>query len=146
MSRFQVGLSAGLFGADGSPCFDPDILEQLYRHEGIDTTIMEADKTRITAEDAARFDAIYLMLEKVDASILAPQDGAYEGRLRLTARHGVGFDSVDVAGQHITINNIARRLMGGKGQNTAQTIAGNIVKTFIRPAQGMRGCNDIIHK
>ena len=98
MSRFQVGLSAGLFGADGSPCFDPDILEQLYRHEGIDTTIMEADKTRITAEDAARFDAIYLMLEKVDASILAPQDGAYEGRLRLTARHGVGFDSVDVAG------------------------------------------------
>ncbi|MEC7245602.1 MAG: hypothetical protein VXW06_01580 [Pseudomonadota bacterium] len=36
MSRFQVGLSAGLFGADGSPCFDPDILEKLYQHEGID--------------------------------------------------------------------------------------------------------------
>ena len=27
MSRFQVGLSAALFGADGSPCFDPDILD-----------------------------------------------------------------------------------------------------------------------
>ena len=98
MSRFQVGLSAALFGADGSPCFDPAILEKLYQHEGIDTTIMEAGKTHITAEDAARFDAIYLMLEKVDASILAPQDGVYEGRLRLAARHGVGFDSVDVAG------------------------------------------------
>ena len=98
MSRFKLGLSAALFGGDGAPCFDPKILSELLDHDDIDTTIMEAGKTHITAEDAAGFDAVYLMLEKVRAEDIAPADVPYEGRLRLVARHGVGFDSVDVAG------------------------------------------------
>ena len=98
MARFHLGLSAALFGADGAPCFNPEILDQILEHDEIETTIMEAGKTHITAEDAARFDAIYVMLENVQASDIAPVDTPYEGRLRLVARHGVGFDSVDVAG------------------------------------------------
>lgn len=98
MARFRLGLSAALFGANGAPCFNPEILDQILEHDGIETTIMEAGKTHITAEDAARFDAIYVMLENVQASDIAPVDAPYEGRLRLVARHGVGFDSVDVAG------------------------------------------------
>ena len=98
MSRFQLGVSAALFGADGTPCFNPEILNQILEHDGIETTIMDAGKTHITAEDAARFDAIYVMLEKVEAENIAPSDARYDGRLRLVARHGVGFDSVDIAG------------------------------------------------
>ena len=98
MSRFQLGLSAALFGADDTPCFDPEILAKVLNHSDIETTIMEAGKTHITAEDAARFDAIYVMLEQVQADDIAPNEGSYDGRLRLVARHGVGFDSVDIAG------------------------------------------------
>ena len=83
MSRFQLGLSAALFGADDTPCFDPDILAQILNHSDIETTIMEAGKTHITAEDAARFDAIYVMLEQVQADNIAPDEGSYDGRLSL---------------------------------------------------------------
>jgi phosphoglycerate dehydrogenase-like enzyme len=98
MSRFHVGLSAALFGADGTPCFDPNILNRLFEREDIQTSIMPADKTEITAEDAADFDAVYLMLERISAGKISAHAADNARRLRLVARHGVGFDSVDVAG------------------------------------------------
>ncbi len=94
MPPFHVGLSGGLFGKDGQPCFDSRILADLRSRPDIVTTVMDASKTEITADDARRFDAVYLMLEQVKADVIDSPGR----RLRLAARHGVGFDTVDVAG------------------------------------------------
>ena len=48
----------------------------------------------ITADHAARYDALYVNLPRVPAAAVARADC----RLRVVARHGVGYDSVDVAG------------------------------------------------
>ena len=45
MSRFGMGLSATLSGADGTPCFEPSILNRLFEREDIQTSILPADAT-----------------------------------------------------------------------------------------------------
>lgn len=100
MQKFRVGISGSIFGSDGAPCFDPQILQKLMDRPDVDATILPAEKTEIDAHDAENFNAIYLMLEKVSFSQIAPRTGPFTGRLRLLARHGVGFDSVDIDGMN----------------------------------------------
>ena len=69
-------------------------MAQLSDHPDIEMVIMEADKTHILAEDAERFDAVYLMLERVTADAIDTP----ACKLKLIARHGVGFDTVDIPG------------------------------------------------
>ena len=47
----------------------------------------------ITADHAARYDALYVNMARVSAAVVARPDC----RLRVVARHGVGYDAVDVA-------------------------------------------------
>ena len=92
-SGITIGISAALFGKEGTPCFDKALLAQLSDHPDIEMVIMEADKIHILAEDAERFDAVYLMLERVTGDAIdTPR------KLKLIARHGVGFDTVDIPG------------------------------------------------
>ena len=48
----------------------------------------------IDADIASRYDAIYVNAARVPGAAVARPDC----RLRVVARHGVGYDSVDVAG------------------------------------------------
>ena len=93
MSKFKVGVSADLFGKDGMPCFDPSILSAVSTHADIEMTIMEQGKTHLTAKDAETFDAVYLMLERAEGKRIDCPDR----RLKLIARHGVGFDTIDLS-------------------------------------------------
>ena len=93
-SGITIGISAALFGKEGTPCFDKALLAQLSDHPDIEMVIMEADKTHISAEDAERFDAVYLMLERVTGDAIDTP----ARKLKLIARHGVGFDTVDIPG------------------------------------------------
>ncbi|MGB0207535.1 MAG: 2-hydroxyacid dehydrogenase [Candidatus Puniceispirillaceae bacterium] len=93
-SGITIGISAALFGKEGTPCFDKALLAQLSDHPDIEMVIMEADKTHILAEDAERFDAVYLMLERVTGDAIDTP----ARKLKLIARHGVGFDTVDIPG------------------------------------------------
>ena len=94
MTKFTVGVSAALFGVDGKPCFDERILAEVLDHDEIEMVIMPEGKTYLDADDAARFDAVYLMLERADATTIESSDR----KLRLIARHGVGFDTIDIPG------------------------------------------------
>ena len=94
MSKFKVGVSAALFGMDGKPCFDERILAEVRDHDEIEMVVMPEGKTHLDAGDAARFDAVYLMLERADARAIDTPDK----KLKLIARHGVGFDTIDIPG------------------------------------------------
>ncbi len=94
MVKFTVGISAALFGVDGKPCFDEQILAEVRDHNEIEMVIMPEDKTHLDAGDAARFDAVYLMLERADSAAIDTP----ERKLKLIARHGVGFDTIDIPG------------------------------------------------
>ena len=94
MSKFKVGVSASLFGMDGKPCFDERILAEVRDHDEIEMVVMPEGKTHLDAGDAARFDAVYLMLERADARAIDTPDK----KLKLIARHGVGFDTIDIPG------------------------------------------------
>ena len=94
MAKFIVGVSAALFGVDSKPCFDERILAEVRDHDEIEMVVMPEGKTYLDAGDASRFDAVYLMLERADAAVIDTPDR----KLKLIARHGVGFDTIDVPG------------------------------------------------
>ena len=94
MAKFTVGVSAALFGADNKPCFDERILAKVRDHNEIEMVVMPEGITHLDAGDAARFDAVYLMLERADAAAIDTPDR----KLKLIARHGVGFDTIDISG------------------------------------------------
>ena len=93
MARIRLGISAALFGKQGKPCFDEAILKQVSEHPDIEMIIMEDEKTHISAEDAQKFDAVYLMLERVRGRDIDTPDR----KLKLISRHGVGFDAIEIA-------------------------------------------------
>ena len=94
MAKFTVGISAALFGADNKPCFDERMLAEVREHDEIEMVVLPQEKTYLDAGDAARFDAVYLMLERADAHTIDTPDR----KLKLIARHGVGFDTIDIPG------------------------------------------------
>ena len=63
-------------------------------HDEIEMVVMPQEKTHLDADDAARFDAVYLMLERANAHTIDTPDR----KLKLIARHGVGFDTIDIPG------------------------------------------------
>lgn len=90
---FRVALSADLLDSSGAPSFGPGPLALLDAVPGLRWEFLPAGVAELTADHAAQFDAIYAALERVNAAAVARTDC----RLKLLARHGVGFDSVDVA-------------------------------------------------
>lgn len=89
---FAVGLSAGFLGADGGPAFPDFDLAPLERDDGVVLRRLAARGGRIAADDTTGLDALILLGETFDAASIAA-----DGRLKLIARFGVGFDKVDIA-------------------------------------------------
>ena len=88
---FRVGLTRDTLRDDGTPIFDPGLLE-LFDRQGVVWEFLPDHVRELTAEHAARYDAICVLRPKVTAATLARADR----RLRLVARTGVGYDNVDV--------------------------------------------------
>ena len=89
----RVGLTRDILDSKGEPAFGAKALELLDRAPGIEWEYLPAVVAEITADHAARYDALYVNLPRVPAAAVARADC----RLRVVARHGVGYDSVDVA-------------------------------------------------
>jgi D-3-phosphoglycerate dehydrogenase len=90
---FRVGLTRDILNARGEPAFGGAALEILNSAEAIDWDYLPAVVPEITSEHAAHYDALYVNIPRVPAAAVARADC----RLRVVARHGVGYDSVDVA-------------------------------------------------
>jgi phosphoglycerate dehydrogenase-like enzyme len=90
---FKVGVTRDLLTASGEPCFDPRALDILATNAKIAWEWVPEDLTEITPAIAARYDGLHINLPKVTAHSVSGPDL----RLKVIARNGVGYDSVDVA-------------------------------------------------
>ena len=89
---FRVGLSRDLLTGDGQPSFGSAPLRLLDGAPEVEWEYLADHTSVITAAHAARYDAIYVASARVPATVVSGPDL----RVRLIARHGVGFDAVDV--------------------------------------------------
>ena len=92
MSRFRIGITADVLKSDNLPIFGSEVLGLLDDPE-ISWEYMAQPSLEISPEQAARYDAICAMITQVTARTLSGTDR----RLKLIARFGVGYDSIDVA-------------------------------------------------
>ena len=92
MTAFKVGVTRDLITASGEPCFNPAAFEELGANPDISWEWIAEDLTEITPDVAARYDGLHVNLPRVTAASLARPDR----RVKVIARNGVGFDTVDV--------------------------------------------------
>ncbi len=91
--KFRVALTRDILDSRGEPAFGRVALSILERTENIAWEYLPRVVPEVDADHAARYDAIYVNIARVPAAAVARPDC----RLRVIARHGVGYDSVDVA-------------------------------------------------
>ncbi|MEM7525006.1 MAG: NAD(P)-dependent oxidoreductase [Pseudomonadota bacterium] len=88
---FKVGVTRDLITASGEPCFSPAAFDELSANPAIEWEWLE-ECDEISADVMARYDALHVNLPLVTAASVARPDR----RVRIVARNGVGFDTVDV--------------------------------------------------
>jgi len=101
---FLVGSTRDLLKGDGEPAFSVAAFEELARNPDIEWEWIGEELTEITPDIAARYDAIHVNIPRVTAATVARDDC----RVKIFARNGVGFDTVDVAAcaaRGITVTN-----------------------------------------
>lgn len=89
---FKLGISRDVLDAQGKPSFGTRALEVLNGNPALQWEYLTESVREITPDIAARYDALYVNSQKVTAESV----GRADCRVRIVARHGVGFDSVDV--------------------------------------------------
>ncbi len=92
VDKFRVGLTRDILDSRGEPAFGRAALSILERAPDIDWEYLPRVVPEIDAGHAAHYDAIYVNIARVPAAAVARPDC----RLRVVARHGVGYDTVDV--------------------------------------------------
>ena len=91
--KFRVGLTRDLLTPGGEPSFGKGPLALLDDDPRIEWEYLPESATVITPDIMARYDGLYVNSPAVPAAAVARPDC----RVRIVARHGVGYDSVDVA-------------------------------------------------
>lgn len=91
-ARFRVGLTRDILDSRGEPAFGQAALKILDDAPDIDWEYLPEVVRELTPAHAARYDALYVNMARTPASAVAGADT----RLRVVARHGVGYDTVDV--------------------------------------------------
>jgi phosphoglycerate dehydrogenase-like enzyme len=101
---FRIGSTRDLLTASGQPAFNAAAFDELERNPEIEWEWIPEDLTEITPEIAARYDGLHVNLPRVTAASVSRKDC----RVKVIARNGVGFDTVDVAAcaaRGITVTN-----------------------------------------
>ncbi len=91
--KYRVGITRDILDSSGAPAFGETALDILRNARHIEWEYLPELVSVVTPDHAARYDAIYVNNPRVPETAVAREDC----RLRVVARHGVGYDSVDVA-------------------------------------------------
>ncbi len=91
--NFRVGITRDVLDSRGEPAFGRPALQILDSVADLDWEYLPSVVPAVDGDHAARYDAIYVNMARVPAAAVARADC----RLRVVARHGVGYDAVDVA-------------------------------------------------
>ena len=89
---FKLGLSKDLLDASGKPSFGPGPMEILNKEASINYEFLPESVSENTPDIMASYDGLYLNSPQVTAHSVSRADC----RVKIVARHGVGYDSVDV--------------------------------------------------
>jgi D-3-phosphoglycerate dehydrogenase len=89
---WRVGITRDILDSRGEPAFGRRALGLLDEAPGIEWSYLPQVVRAIDADHAAQYDALYVNMARVPAATVARHDC----RLRVVARHGVGYDAVDV--------------------------------------------------
>lgn len=89
---FKVGVTRDLLDGSGNPSFGPRALDELDANPAIEWEWVPEALDVVTPEVAARYDGLHVNLPRVTAESVARADC----RLKIIARNGVGYDSVDI--------------------------------------------------
>ncbi len=89
---FKVGISGDLLNNKNEPCFGRAPLELLKNRNDVEIFWMDKTITEITSDMTSVYDAILLNLPTAKAHSVSNT----ECRLKIIARFGVGYDSVDI--------------------------------------------------
>jgi phosphoglycerate dehydrogenase-like enzyme len=90
--KFRVGITRDNLKPDGKPLFDEALLRVLDDAR-IEWEFLPRFEAELSAETAARYDALAVMLGNVTRRTVSGPNR----RLKLIARFGVGYDTVDVS-------------------------------------------------
>jgi phosphoglycerate dehydrogenase-like enzyme len=90
--KFRVGITRDILDSRGEPAFGQAALKILADAPGLEWEYLPAVVRELTPDHAARYDAVYVNMARTPGTAVARADC----RLRVVARHGVGYDSVDV--------------------------------------------------
>lgn len=90
--NFRLGIVRDVLNAAGEPSFGRAALDVLKGNPALEWEYTAEAVREITPELAARYDGLYVNSSRVTAATVARGDR----RVRIVARHGVGYDSVDV--------------------------------------------------
>jgi len=90
--KFRVGLTRDILDSRGEPAFGGAALDILDRDSNLEWEYLPAIVPEIGPEFAAQYDALYVNIARVPPAAVARADC----RLRVVARHGVGYDQVDI--------------------------------------------------
>ena len=90
--RFRVGITRDILDSRGEPAFGGEALAILANAPNVEWEYLSDKVRELTPDHAARYDAVYVNMARTPGSAVARADC----RLRVVARHGVGYDSVDV--------------------------------------------------
>ena len=90
--KFRVGITRDNLKPDGKPLFDEALLKVLDDPR-IEWEFLPRFEAELSAETAARYDALAVMLGNVTRRTVSDPNR----RLKLIARFGVGYDTVDVS-------------------------------------------------
>jgi phosphoglycerate dehydrogenase-like enzyme len=93
VAKFRVGLTRDLLTKDGKASFGGGPLALLDDDPRIEWEYLPESVGEISADIMARYDGLYVSSARVTAASVARADR----RVKIVARHGVGYDSVDVA-------------------------------------------------
>src|SRR5882757_2910084 len=88
---FRVGITKDNIKPDGKPIFDESAFK-ILRDAGIDYEFLPQDEAELTPETASKYDALAVMLGRVTRKTVSGSNR----KLKLVARFGVGYDTVDV--------------------------------------------------
>jgi len=91
-ARLRVGITRDILDAHGEPAFGRKPLALLDGAETLDWEYLPEVVPHLAPDHAAHYDAVYVNAARVPASAISRRDC----RLKVVARHGVGYDSVDV--------------------------------------------------